>query len=280
MNLILLEWQSDNIPNLSDIARGVEVDTGIATSGNLGLVTLSEYKSDIYVSGQRVFIFAATDINLRGRTTFGNNRNTLAPVKVVPQDKVPIITEEGEILMSPAGPRPNGGPGQLFLDTGSGIASISIGSGYYAAYDDIIGNNGVTIGSSATIVGFNTIKVKDSYYQSAPNSPNNSGIVQVIQDGLYQISYGANFTKIAGTANTAGLTVKSELFINGIALPGSATRDGSINQANVTFGMSANTIAVLKAGDQITLRALKEITTTPTIRTNNKEVWITVIKLR
>lgn len=278
MSLILLEWSDPStFPDIGQLSNGVEIDTGIISSGNLAILTVPITGGDVYVSGQKVSLFAVSDINMKGHTVFANNRNNLAPIQIKGSIINPATTNEGDLFSSP---KSNQNISIVNYDSGSGIVAFAIASGYYCAFDKIVGGDGVTIGSVATIIGFNNIRVKDSQYQSVPNNAANSGIIQVVQDGTYQISYGANFTRTAGTTSTAGIAIKSELFINGVALPGSASRDGGVNQAGVTFGMSANTITTLKAGDQITLRALKEITTAPTVRTNNNECWITVTKLR
>lgn len=279
MGLTLFDWQSSEVPDIETLAKGIEIDVGLVSSGNMAILTLPITGGDIYISGQKVSIFAVTDINLKGRTIFLNNRNNLAPLSIPGSTKSPASTSEGDIF---ATPKSNINVGTLNHDTGSGIVSILPASGYYCAFDNIVGNNGVTIAATPTIIGFNNIRLKDSYYQSVPNNAANSGVVQVIQDGVYEISYGANFTRIAGIALTAELSVKSELYINGVALPGSATRDSNINEtlSDTTFGMTASTLAVLKAGDLITLRANKEISTNHTVRTNNNEVWIMIIKLR
>lgn len=278
LKIILLEWESSDVPSPENLTSGIEIDTVILASGNFGIITRPLTGGNIYVSGQQVFIAASTDINLKGRTVFANNRNNIAPIKIVPANQSPSSTEEGELIMSPAGPRPDGGIGQLFLDTGSGIAPFVTASGFFFAYDNIIGNDGVRIGAAATIIGFNTEVIKDRQFMHVLNAAA-SGIIAVTNNGIYRTIYNASFTKI-DTGTTTPTQVKAQLYINNVAYGPSVSYDINANNTNNIMTCNALTYVVLKAGDQITLKANKITNTGSTVRTNNNECWIIMEKIR
>ncbi len=277
MSLIFLEYEGD--PPV--LGPGFEnIDTGIVGSGHLGLATLPVTGGDIYVSGQNVRVYAVDNINLRGRTTLGNNRNNVAPLQFLPQAKVPASTNEGELIFAGASSRVDAGMGRLFFDTGSGIATLSVGSGYFFAMDNLVGGDGVRIASAAagTTLGFNTVMIKDIQYQHIISAAA-SGIITVTQDGLYEISYSATFVK-TDTGTTVPTTIKTQLARNNSAYSPSSAYDINANNTNPNATCVCHTMMLLQAGDQITLRARKETNATAVVRTNNGEVWILIKKLR
>lgn len=224
---------------------------------------------------------SATD----GKAIFSNVvSNNKSPITISGVNQVEALmtgATTGDFGMQNPGVEAGPGMGRLWLNTGSGMAPVAVGSGFFLAYDNIAGSNGVSINTTATTLGFNTQLVVDRQYQHIPNVETpTSGQIIVTNAGLYEISYNAGFTYTASSVTTA-VVIKCELFINGISSVTSGpsiTYASTVGTTNESLGCAATTLKFLNAGDKLTLTALRA--NGGATRTNNGEVWIMIRRLR
>ncbi len=279
-------------------------DINIAATGAAGNVTIvSQNKSDFnttstsadmgFTAGQHILLKpnagsiictprTAGAQAADGKVIFSNViANNHAPINISGVTSLASFmtgATTGDIAMQNPGNEAGPGAGRLWLNTGSGLAPISVGSGYFLAYDNLPDGLGVSVANSATILGFNTQVVRDRQYQHDPTGLTpTSGTITVTNDGLYEVTYSAGFTYTAASVTTASV-IQCQIYKNNAAYNPSTAYAGNTGTTNTIRSCSATTLMYLVAGDQITLQALRA--TGGAARTNNNEVWILIKRLR
>lgn len=150
------------------------------------------------------------------------------------------------------------------------MSNICSCSGYFMAYSD--GTQVVT--ATPVVLNLNQEIVKDlGQYTHITGS----GFVQVKSDGLYEINYGANFTKSG--ISTGPCEVVTEIYQNANKIPGSIQFATIVNSVNPDIGTSASTMAWLTDLDQLSLRAGKITNLGAIVDTIPSGVWLSVTRL-
>ncbi len=254
---------------------------GYENSANLLTVFLEEKFGDIEIlANNNKWRMANTSISppirFSGLIPIHNTRQTVGDLTflthpITSGTPVPAPEQQGLVDANALG-LPS-----LILDTGSGLASLAVGSGV-AQFFDTTGGSLYTLTSGLQMF-FNQIDFADVNYKRADSSligePRNG--IKVFSDGLYRISYTLTFEKTGGT-NRAGVTAFATRNIHEtIRHSRSYTYCRS---TTIAFGSAHKVFYIeLMAGDMININATATAAVVPGVDIVSAvvdECWITL----
>ncbi len=165
------------------------------------------------------------------------------------------------------------GLGSLYLNTGSGLINIGIGSGInkYSS-----GGTSQTLGTvGATVIQWSTEVFSDKNYAHINTGANNP-MIRMMSSGLYKCTYNVSWNQ-SSSANP--ITIKCDSTLNGIVIAPSTSYAFAVDSDHARTTNVATFLFNGKPGDILRIRAARQVNIIDSANIINGEAWVIVDKI-